>query len=218
MDFIDSIKDGAIKMQKQFGICASLTIAQAILESNWGKSAPGNNLFGIKWTNGCGYRSQSLSTKEFMNGTWQTIQAAFRAYNSLEDSIYDHAKFLVQNKRYSNLIGVKDYKKACKLIQQDGYATAPNYADQLIKIIEENKLYKYDMEDNIVDRIVLYYGDADAFAAIIVSQKEKCPLMLYKDYKESGLKAHKIIQIGGPGATAGGSDRFQTFKAAAALI
>lgn len=217
MDFIDSIKDAAILAQKQFGICASLTIAQAILESGWGKYAPGNNLFGIKWTNECGYRSQMLATKEFINGKWQTIKASFRAYNSIADSLYDHAKFIMQNSRYGNLIGIKDYSTACRLIQQDGYATDPDYAEQLIKIIKENKLYKYDMED-IMDKIVLYYGDSDVFAAVIISQKEKCPLMLYKDYNELGFKANKIIQIGGPGATAGGSDRFKTFKAAASLL
>lgn len=73
-------------------------------------------------------------------------------------------------------------------------------------------------EDDIMDEVVLYYGDADVFAALIISQKEKCPLMLYKDYKDKGLKANKVIQVGGPGATAGGTDRFQTFKSAANLL
>jgi hypothetical protein len=145
-DFINSIKDGAIKAQSQYGICASMTMAQAILESGYGRYAPGNNLFGIKWTSGCGYRSHTLSTKECYNGVWQTIQAAFRVYNSLADSLLDHAKFLVENSRYANLRGVTDYRQACKLIQEDGYATDPNYTTQLINIIESNNLNQYDSD------------------------------------------------------------------------
>lgn len=148
MDFINSIKDGAIKAMKEYGICASLTIAQAILESGWGQNAPGNNLFGIKWTEGCGYESQDLATQECYNGVWQNIVAPFRKYDSLADSVYDHAMFLVQNSNYANLLGVTDYKQACKLIQEDGYATAPDYADSLIEIIEENKLYEYDNQES----------------------------------------------------------------------
>lgn len=148
MDFIDSIKDGAIKAMKQYGICASLTIAQAILESGWGQYAPGNNLFGIKWTEGCGYASQTQETQECYDGEWETIDGQFRVYDSFADSVYDHAMFLVQNSNYANLLGVKDYKEACKLIQEDGYATAPDYADSLIQIIEENNLNQYDKESD----------------------------------------------------------------------
>lgn len=142
--FINFIKDGAIRAQQKFGICASLTMAQAILESGWGKYAPGNNLFGIKWTAGCGYGSQTLSTKEFENGREITVNAQFRAYSSISDSVYDHAVFIVNNSRYHNLLGVRDYKAACRLIQQDGYATDPSYANQLIEIIQEYSLNQYD--------------------------------------------------------------------------
>lgn len=89
----------------------------------------------------------------------------------------------------------------------------PNYENLLIEIIEENQLYQYDKED-IMDTVVLCFGDADVFAAVLVSQKNKCPLMLYQDYKDKGLKADKVIQIGGPRATAAGSNRFETFQAA----
>lgn len=150
-DFINLVKNGAIEAQNQFGICASLTIAQAILESGYGKSAPGNNLFGIKWTKGCGYEPQTLSTREYYNGVRETINAQFRVYDSLADSIYDHALFLVNNSRYNNLLGVKDYKIACKLIQQDGYATDPEYTKQLTEIIEQYQLYQYDdIDSNLI--------------------------------------------------------------------
>ena len=109
-----------------------------------GKVSSGNNLFGIKWAPG--YEAQILSTKECYRGEWITINAQFRKYNSWADSVADHALFLTQNSRYKNLIGVKDYKTVCKLIQADGYATDPGYANMLINIIEQNQLYKFDTE------------------------------------------------------------------------
>lgn len=143
--FINSVKDGAIKGMKNYGVLASLTIAQAILESGWGSSAlstQANNLFGIKANGSTDY--VVMKTKEYVNGEYITVDAKFRKYKSWNESIEDHAKFLVENKRYKNLIGEKDYKKACTLIQQDGYATDPKYASSLITLIEQNKLNQYD--------------------------------------------------------------------------
>ncbi len=143
--FINKVKDGAVKGMKNYGVLASLTIAQGILESGWGSSAlstKANNLFGIKANGNQPY--VVMKTKEYVNGKWITVDAKFRKYDSWNDSIEDHAKFLVENKRYKNLIGKKDYKTVCKLIQQDGYATDPNYASSLITIIEQNKLNQYD--------------------------------------------------------------------------
>jgi hypothetical protein len=142
--FINEIASGAVRAQQEHGICASLTIAQAILESGWGSSAPGNNLFGIKWTLGCGYARQVRQTKEYINGRWETIDAEFRVYASLAESVYDHACFLVNNSRYHNLLGVRNYITACNLIKQDGYATDPNYPSQLIEIIQANNLERFD--------------------------------------------------------------------------
>lgn len=69
-------------------------------------------------------------------------------------------------------------------------------------------------EDDTLDKIVVYYGDADLFAAVLVSQKYKCPLMRKADYDASGIKAKQVIEIGGKP----GSDRFTTFKDAAKLV
>ena len=66
-----------------------------------------------------------------------------------------------------------------------------------------------------VDKIVLYHGDADVFAAIVVAQKHKCPMMKESDFKISGLKAKEVVQIGGKAEDA---NRFQTFKNAAKLL
>jgi hypothetical protein len=141
--FFKKIALGAQEGQSKYGFLSSLTMAQCACESGYGKSAPGNNLFGIK-ANGTTGKTQILTTQEYISGKWITIKDVFRAYDSWADSVSDHALFLRQNSRYKNLIGCKDYKTACKLIRQDGYATAPDYADTLIGIIEQYKLYQYD--------------------------------------------------------------------------
>jgi flagellum-specific peptidoglycan hydrolase FlgJ len=135
----------SIEVMREHGIPASLTIAQGALESAWGTHAPGNNLFGIKWTSGCGFGYVEVPTTEYINGNPVTITARFRKYSSFADSIMDHGNFLLQNSRYANLRGT-DYKAACQLIQQDGYATDPAYAKQLIELIEQYQLYKYDQQ------------------------------------------------------------------------
>lgn len=180
--FINLVKDGAIKAQQKYGICASLTMAQAALETGWGEHAPGNNMFGIKWNEGCGYGKQLLSTKEFISGIWRTIKDYFRAYESLADSLYDHAMFLVENSRYKNLLGVKDYKVACRLIKEDGYATAPDYTQQLIQIIEENNLNRFDNIQPVggtkkVKNVVIYDNDVNRRAADYLADALDCPVI-----------------------------------------
>lgn len=66
-----------------------------------------------------------------------------------------------------------------------------------------------------MNKIVLYYGDVDAFPALIVAQKYQCPLMKYADYYASGISAKEIIQIGGKPED---TNRYKTFKNAAALV
>lgn len=144
-EFIKKVKSGAVNGLKKHGVLASLTIAQAILESGWGTSdlsKKANNLFGIKATGNEKY--VTMPTKEYVNGQWITVNAKFRKYDSWNDSVEDHSEFLVKNKRYKNIINNKNYKEVCKLIQQDGYATDPNYSTLLINLIEKNKLNSYD--------------------------------------------------------------------------
>jgi hypothetical protein len=145
-EFINSIKDGAQKGQAQYGILASLKIAQAILESGWGQSGlarKANNLFGIKaFSNWTGKRV-TMQTTEYYNGVKTTVMADFRAYNTLNDSIEDHNKLLM-NTRYKPVRECKDYKSACEKIYECGYATDPDYPKKLIRLIEENKLNEFD--------------------------------------------------------------------------
>jgi flagellum-specific peptidoglycan hydrolase FlgJ len=144
--FINQIKNGACACYIKYGILPSLTIAQAALESGWGSSSIGNNIFGIKAGSSWKGKTQTVLTTEFVNGQYIKVNATFRDYNSIDDSIIDHAKLLTLN-RYMPVVQAKDYKEACKQVQQCGYATDPNYANKLISIIETYKLNQYDTKE-----------------------------------------------------------------------
>lgn len=150
-EFIQSIKTGALKGEKDYGILPSLTIAQAILESGWGTSQlakEAKNLFGIKaFSNWTGKRI-TMKTTEWYDGKKIIINAEFKVYDSFNDSIEDHNK-LLSNSRYKPVRLCKDYKEACREIYNCSYATDPTYSEKLIKIIEENKLYRIDGEYSI---------------------------------------------------------------------
>ena len=142
--FVEKIAAGAIETQSKYGILASLTIAQAILESGWGRESVGNNIFGIKvspsWTGG----TVTCATGEVIDGQAVCVSGTFRVYASVADSIADHAQLFIRNSCYHNILNCADYRQACRNVQADGYATDPDYADKLISIIEDNDLQQFD--------------------------------------------------------------------------
>jgi flagellum-specific peptidoglycan hydrolase FlgJ len=142
-EFIDKISPGALLGYQQGGILPSLTMAQAILESGWGKSSIGNNIFGIKAGDNWKGLKQFVGTNEEINGVMQKQQAWFRDYATIDESILDHTKIL-QNSRYSAVKLAKDYKEAAWAVSKAGYATDSTYAPQLIDIIEQNNLSRFD--------------------------------------------------------------------------
>ena len=146
-EFLNKIKPMVISDMKKTGILASLTGAQAIIESNWGNSGltqKANNLFGMKGK----YNGQSVTmlTTEYYNGVKKRVYADFRKYPSWADSIADHSDLFNRLSRYKNLRGETDYKKACRYVKEDGYATSPAYTTTLINTIEKYKLYEWDKE------------------------------------------------------------------------
>lgn len=143
--------DGAIKAQEKYGVPASITLGQIILESSGsnpgglsGLAYKAKNLFGIKagvsWTG----KTYSAQTGEYGSGGAYTTTAAFRAYDSFAESIDDHGKLLSTSRYQKYVKGVTDYKAYAKGIKAAGYATDPNYASKLISIIESNGFQKYD--------------------------------------------------------------------------
>lgn len=145
--FIEEVGPMAKTDSQQSKVLASVTIAQAILESDNGNSrlaSEGKALFGIKANTGWQGKIWTGTTLEYYDGKRKQIVAGFRAYNSWEASIKDHSNFLIKNKRYQAIIGEKDYRAACKALQTAGYATDPNYASKLIQLIETYQLTRYD--------------------------------------------------------------------------
>lgn len=148
-NFIKTVGAFASADMKKSGVLASLTVAQAILESAWGKSelaTGGNALFGIKATKSWKGKVYCKDTKECYDGVnlVDVKNAAFRAYDSWEESVEDHSAFLKANKRYKEVIGETDYKKVCEAIKAAGYATDPDYAEKLVKLIEDYELTEFD--------------------------------------------------------------------------
>lgn len=153
-DFINKVKDGAIEGWKKHKILPSVSIAQAILESDWGRSKlakEANNLFGIKGD----YKGESMTvkTKEWDGSKMIDVDAGFRKYPSWNESIEDHGTFFTstdwRKNNYKNVIGETNYKDMAKALSDSGYATDPAYATKLINIVEEYNLSKYDEEAGI---------------------------------------------------------------------
>lgn len=162
-NFINKIGPLAQLDMQKTGVLASLTIAQAILESGWGESEltlKANNLFGIKATASWKGATYTRETREYVNSEAVTVTADFKAYNSLEDSISDHS-VLLQKDRYTKVLQTSDYKVACEEVYKAGYATDPNYPSKLITLIEQYHLDQYDSTTNQESKsetgLTLYY-------------------------------------------------------------
>lgn len=146
-EYIDRYHNIAIEHQTQYGIPASITLAQGLLESAAGRSTlatRGNNHFGIK------------CHKDWQGDTMLRDDDApdecFRSYPTPEESFLDHSLFL-RRTRYQPLfkLDVTDYQAWARGLRECGYATDPNYADRLITIIERYSLYVYDSEAGRLD-------------------------------------------------------------------
>lgn len=151
--FFAKLKPYVIQDMKDTGILASLTAAQAFIESakgNSGLTQKANNLFGIKGN----YNGECVKmlTTEYYNGIATKVYANFRKYPTWQESVNDHSGLFNRLKRYKNLRGETDYIKACNNVKADGYATSPTYATTLIEKINKFKLYEWDSEvlNNIV--------------------------------------------------------------------
>lgn len=173
--FINKVGPLAVKDMKESGILASVTIAQAILESGWGESRlakDANNYFGIKASAGWQGGVTNMATEEYdKTKGYYTIVDGFRKYSELSDSIKDHSEFLLVNSRYKGVQYVTDPQKAITLIWNAGYATAPNYVDLIMKLIKDYNLTRFDQQ------------------ALAELEKEKQELALKKEQEEASRLA-----------------------------
>jgi flagellum-specific peptidoglycan hydrolase FlgJ len=133
-DFFSKYLSSAQRASASSGIPALLILAQAALESGYGKSASGNNFFGIKAGKKWNGKTQTIPTHEYVNGVRVAINATFRAYDSPEESFSDWADFIKSNSRYKSVLSASDTISAAKALQKAGYSTSPIYADQLITV------------------------------------------------------------------------------------
>ena len=136
----------------------SVVIAQAICESNWGQSQimmKANAIFGIKATSNWKGKVYNANTKECYDGsTYTNINACFRAYNSLAESITDYFDLITGLDRYQKAIHTQSPLECITAIKDGGYATSPTYINTIMSIINTNNLTQYDnveVVENSVD-------------------------------------------------------------------
>lgn len=150
--FIDKIGNYAKVLHEKYGVLPSISIAQAILESNWGESelsAKYNNFYGIKGSDES--NTIELNTKEYVNEEWIEISGRFRVYENWQESMEAHTQLFVNGttwnpQQYATVLAAKDYQEAAQALQTSGYATDPTYPEKLIELIQQYKLNQFDVQ------------------------------------------------------------------------
>jgi flagellum-specific peptidoglycan hydrolase FlgJ len=171
-NFINDIADDVVRACSGTPILPSIKMAQCILESSWGQSRHAdpsiNNYFGIKAGTAWRGRVVSSTTTEYVRGRRTTVrgtgqiynsrqeairagadpQSLFRVYNTPEASLRDHTTFITQNARYQPVLRATTYEAQAHALQDNGYATDPEYAQKLIGLIQRHRLYLLDDQSN----------------------------------------------------------------------
>ncbi len=143
-DFLDMASDSAEQAAAKWGVPASVLLAQSALESGWGKHVKNNAYFGIKGKSPTG-NSTSFGTTEVIDGKVIHIKDTFRAYADYAESADDYGRFLNENKRYKPaFIHTTEPNQFITEIAKAGYATDPDYAPKLIRLMERYDLYEFD--------------------------------------------------------------------------
>ena len=146
--FVETLMPIAEKVAAQYGMHPKAIVSQAAVETGWGKfvihtgdGKSSHNLFGIKANKEWSGEQAVVDTLEFNNGVAQKQKSAFRAYSSLEEAVQDYGRFINSSPRYSNAVeqasNAKHYTKA---LQEAGYATDPEYADNIMAVYNSERL------------------------------------------------------------------------------
>lgn len=154
-DFVTEIIPTAQKLQRQYGILASISMAQAMVESDFGQSqlaADYYNLYGVK-TTADDPNSVDFATAEYIDDEWIEIIDYFKVYPDWDASMTAHAELIYygvtwDENYYSAVIEGENYQEQAYGLQESGYATDPDYAQKLINMIEEWELQQYDQPLN----------------------------------------------------------------------
>jgi flagellar protein FlgJ len=142
--YIESLYPFAKQAEMETGIDARLMLAQSALETGWGKreilnsdGSPSHNLFGIKAHNGWTGNSTNITTTEYRHGIAVKEKADFRSYDGYQESFADYARFLSDNARYEQALEkASQPHEFARELQEAGYATDPEYADKINRIID----------------------------------------------------------------------------------
>lgn len=147
VNFFDKLLPHAKITSEATGIPPHFMLAQAALESGWGKheirradNSPSYNLFGIKA--GASWKGDTVEkvTTEYINGAPQKVVEKFRAYKSYAEGFNDYARLLSDNPRYAKVLNSTDATSFAHGLQRAGYATDPQYAEKLIRILKSESL------------------------------------------------------------------------------
>lgn len=146
-DFLDQLLPAALSCQRNSGIPASFTLAQAALESAWGASRlarDGHNLFGVKADASWHGPTVEMNTGEVINGQRVMVPAKWRAYPDWLACLTDRAKFFQNNPRYAKCFAEKTGEGWARAVAAAGYATDPDYAVKLTDMIRDRNLARFD--------------------------------------------------------------------------
>lgn len=143
-DFVARMGASAQTASAASGVPAPLILAQAALESGWGKreikaddGTQSFNLFGIKADRNWKGAVVETTTTEYVDGEPQRVRAKFRAYASYDEAFTDYANFITRNPRYANVLATNDPAAAAHGLQRAGYATDPEYGAKLVRIMQK---------------------------------------------------------------------------------
>ena len=189
-EFIEQIGKYVEKYACKYGIKVhSPIIAQAILESGWGRSGLASkyhNYFGLKcggsWT---GKSVNMRTSEEYEVGVHTQIRDNFRVFDDMENGVKGYFDF-INYSRYANLKGVTDPESYLKNIKNDGYATSSKYVENLMKVIRDNNLTRFDGKDD----------EAEKFTGEVLSGKEIIEILAKRvikgDYGNSQERKDKL--------------------------
>jgi len=149
-DFVATLWPHAQQAAEELGVDPKMMLAQAALESGWGKSMPrmasgqlSHNLFGIKADRSWRGESIANQTLEYENGAPMKIRSAFRSYDSYADSFRDYVRFLQDNPRYTDALRhANDPERFIGGLQKAGYATDPSYARKVLSIYHDHAAFE----------------------------------------------------------------------------
>ena len=205
-EFIEQIANYVKKYAYLYGIeVHSPIIAQAILESGWGKSSLASkyhNYFGLKCGGAWKGKSVNMATKEeFKVGTLTNIRDNFRVFDSMEDGVKGYFDF-INYSRYANLRGVKDPEEYCRRIKADGYATSSAYVTNLMSVIRVNNLTRFDTDDPIKEEPKKEDGDdmrKEELTGEVLSGKEIIDILAKRvirgDYGNGADRKNKLGEL-----------------------